>query len=301
MTVTGSVYTATRVRGLAPWSPHSSTLRLLGQIDAVLAEYRDFLPITCRQCFYRLVGNHGYLKDDLAYKRLLEAINRGRRCGRIPFDAIRDDGAAVEAPFAFRDMADFWRSVRGWARAYRRDRLEGQPCLVEVWCEAGGMVPQLARVAEPFGVSVYSSGGFDSVTVKHDAAARMRDEGRPTVVLHVGDFDPSGCAIVDSLADDVRKMLADMGADDSVTFERVAVTPEQIERFALETAPAKGTDRRGSWQGGTVQAEALPPDVLAAELRRALESVIDLDELAQIQTIEAAERETLARIAAAMP
>jgi len=163
------------------------------------------------------------------------------------------------------------------------------------------MVPQLARVAEPFGVSVYSSGGFDSVTVKHDAAARMRDEGRPTVVLHVGDFDPSGCAIVDSLADDVRKMLADMGADDSVTFERVAVTPEQIERFALETAPAKGTDRRGSWQGGTVQAEALPPDVLAAELRRALESVIDLDELAQIQTIEAAERETLARIAAAMP
>jgi hypothetical protein len=198
-------------------------------------------------------------------------------------------------------MADFWRSVRGWARAYRRDRLEGQPCLVEVWCEAGGMVPQLARVAEPFGVSVYSSGGFDSVTVKHDAAARMRDEGRPTVVLHVGDFDPSGCAIVDSLADDVRKMLADMGADDSVTFERVAVTPEQIERFALETAPAKRTDRRGSWQGGTVQAEALPPDVLAAELRRALESVIDLDELAQIQTIEAAERETLARIAAAMP
>jgi hypothetical protein len=300
MSVSGSVYTTTRVRGLAPWSPQGKTLRLLEQIYAVLVEYGEHLPLMARQVYYRLIGNHGYPKDERSYERLLNALNRGRRAGLIPFESIRDDGATCVVPSAFDGIPDFWRAVKRAAAGYRRDRLEGQPYLVEVWCEAGGMVPQLARVADPFGVAVYSSGGFDSVTVKYDAAVRMRDAGRPTVVLHVGDFDPSGCAIVDSLDYDVRKMLEDMGADDSLTVVRVAVTPEQIERYRLPEAPPKKADRRGNWQGGTVQAEALAPDVLAEELRRALERVIDSAALARILKIEARERARLIATVAAM-
>ena len=39
-TVTGRTYTATRVRGFAPWSPREDTLYLLDLINGVLAEYR---------------------------------------------------------------------------------------------------------------------------------------------------------------------------------------------------------------------------------------------------------------------
>ena len=48
------------------------------------------------------------------------------------------------------------------------------------------MVPQLASVAGPYGVTVISSGGFKSVTEKHRLAIDMTDDGRPTEVLHIG-------------------------------------------------------------------------------------------------------------------
>ena len=46
----------TRVRGLAPWCPQTKTRELLDTVRAVLAEYADYLPLTVRQIFYRLVS-----------------------------------------------------------------------------------------------------------------------------------------------------------------------------------------------------------------------------------------------------
>jgi len=77
------------------------------------------------------------------------------------------------------------------------------------------------------------------------------------------------------------------------TFARVAVTPEQIARFQLPEAPAKQTDKRGDWQGGTVQAEALPPDALAAELRAALHHWTDSEARARALALEEEERAEL--------
>ena len=65
------------------------------------------------------------------------------------------------------------------------------------------MVPQLGRVVGEYGVTVYSSGGFDSLTVKYDAASRIAAREVPTVVLHVGDHDPSGLALFYAVAEDV--------------------------------------------------------------------------------------------------
>jgi len=286
-------YTTTRARGLAPWSPKRKTVALLAQVGEVLDEYRDHLPLTCRQIFYRLVGKYGYDKTEQAYCRLLETLNRARRAKLVSFKAIRDDGVVVNAPGGFYDKADFIAAVRRSADAYRRDRLAEQSVAVEVWVEAGGMVPQAARVAHFYGIPVYSSGGFDSLTTKHDAAERFIDRVTPTVVLHLGDMDPSGLSIFDSAEEDVSRLAADLSGiedvSDLVEFRRVAVTPEQVERYGLETAPPKRTDRRGNWTGGTVQLEALAPDDLARELRDAIHDVIDLDALEV--TIEDEERE----------
>lgn len=91
-------YKATRVRGLAPWSPHAKTEELLGKVQHVLQEYENYLPMTGRQIFYRLVGSHGYEKTEKAYKRLLEALNRARRSGRVDFNHLRDDGPQNDRP-----------------------------------------------------------------------------------------------------------------------------------------------------------------------------------------------------------
>lgn len=84
-----------RPRGYATWRPQAKTEVLLGRVEDVIAEYEDFLPLTVRQIFYRLVASHGYEKTEAAYKRLGEHLNRARRAGRIPFETIRDDGVVT--------------------------------------------------------------------------------------------------------------------------------------------------------------------------------------------------------------
>jgi hypothetical protein len=78
----GRAAVRTRVRGFAPWRPQGDTLALLDLVHAVLREYDLYLPMTCRQIFYRLVAG-GYGKTERAYKSLCEMLNRARRAGHI--------------------------------------------------------------------------------------------------------------------------------------------------------------------------------------------------------------------------
>ncbi len=294
-TETGSGYKRTRVRGLAPWQPRAKTQAILDQIQEILEEYREQWPITNRQICYRLVGRFGYDKSEQAFERAYEYLNRGRRAGLVPFEAIRDDGEEVAKPLTFASREQFIATARRLAADYRMDRQTGQAQYIELWCEAAGMVPQLAQVVGDYGIAVRSSSGFNSVTVLHDAACRVLEREVPTLVLQVGDHDPSGRAILDRVAADVAQLAYDLAIRDEhhrypeVSFRRVAVTPEQIDRHRLPGAPPKATDKRGTWEGDTVQAEALAPDVLAAEVRLAVTPLIDLDALAEVQQQEAIE------------
>ena len=166
-----------RPRGYAAWKPQSKTRVVLGQVEAVLTEYADYLPLTVRQIFYRLVGAHGYEKTELAYGRLCEYLNRARRAEMIAFEDIRDDGVVISARRWFEDEADFWDDTATRIREYERDKQIGQHHHVELWCEAQGMMPQLARVAQVYSVPVYSCGGFASLSAVREIVARARAPG----------------------------------------------------------------------------------------------------------------------------
>jgi hypothetical protein len=266
--------------GLAPWQPRAKTQAVLDQISDILDEYREQWPITNRQICYRLVGRFGYDKSEQAFERAYEYLNRARRAGIVPFGAIRDDGEEVATPLTFASREDFIQVAKELAADYRLDRQTGQQRYIELWCEAAGMVPQLARVVGEYGIAVRSSSGFNSLTVLHDAARRVLGRDVYTLILQVGDHDPSGRSIFDRAAADVTQLAADLADRDGyeepvVEFRRIAVTPAQIHHYQLPGAPAKATDKRGTWEGDTVQAEALPPDTLADEVRLAVTPLID--------------------------
>jgi hypothetical protein len=262
----------TRVRGFAPWRPHDETLQLLELVRAVLVEYAEYLPLTLRQVFYRLVGAHGYAKSEQAYERLGETLNRARRARLISMDAIRDDGGTIITPNMWASAEEFLATVRDQAERLILDRTAGQRCRLVVTCEAAGMVPQLARVANPFGITVMSSGGFESVTEKHEFAAALAHHDQPTEVLDIGDHDASGAHKYLAYCEDIVAFTRELGGE--ATFTRLAVIPQQIRDLRLPTAPPKLTDRR-AFHGQTCQAEAIAPDVLADILRSAIEARID--------------------------
>ena len=158
------------------------------------------------------------------------------------------------------------------------------------------MAPQLARVAHEYGVTVYSSGGFDSLTVKYAAAQRIVERDVPTVVLHVGDFDPSGVTLFQAALEDVGAFVAADGGE--VEFKRIAVTPEQIERYDLPGAPPKASSHAATWRSDTdaVQAEAMAPSDLATEIRHHVIAELDMDALEQAKSGEAGNREEFDRM-----
>lgn len=296
-----------RVKGFAPWKPQKRTAPLLADIEAVLEEYEEHLPLTIRQVFYRLVGK-GYPKTEKFYESIVEVCNRARRSGRISFSAIRDDGVSrlggeillscYESPQEYYETHD--ELYNGYKRSWHADQL----AYVEVLCEASGMVPMLESAVSNYRVSVASSSGFDSLTVKHDlfadALERYKDFDQETVLLHLGDHDPSGVWMHESIAEDLAAFCRDHddAPDDLIELRRVALTPALIQELGIEPQPdaikpsnshSKAFIARGLEPAA--QLEAIPPDTLTVIVRRAVESALDLDLLKESRQRERTERQ----------
>lgn len=84
------------------------------------------------------------------------------------------------------------------------------------------------------------------MTFLHDNAERLKNflyMRKDVHVLYYGDFDPSG----DYMDTDLNNRLLRLGVNPEkykVTFERIAVTPEQIEQYDLPYDPDKETEMK---------------------------------------------------------
>jgi hypothetical protein len=305
-----------RAKGYMEWKPSLEVAHVVSLAREVLAEYASYGPMTVRQIFYRLVGQHDYEKTERAYKRLAEYLVKARRSQMIDFSRIRDDGTVSHGARGHFNREEFWQDLRreiesgvGW---YRLDRQMGQPHHIELWCEAGGMAPMLAGMVRHLNIPVYSTGGFSSVTVTHEVAQRVLGRDRPTVFLHIGDYDPSGESIFESMSQDIGAFVvgAKGGSWNARTGEvlelrdgsaclfrprRVALTEAQVEQYDLPTAPPKMSDSRSAnWIGETTQAEAMPPDLLEEVVTGYIgENLTDPDALALIEWREERDKRRL--------
>src|SRR5215475_2945628 len=88
-------------------------------------------------------------------------------------DVIRDDGGAISEPDHWDSAEQFMATVRAMAKNFTLDHSAGPKTRLVVICEAGGMVPQVARVAHSFGVTVMSGGGFDSPPIGTTSPPRL--------------------------------------------------------------------------------------------------------------------------------
>ncbi|CAN5232804.1 hypothetical protein BH20ACT5_BH20ACT5_14090 [soil metagenome] len=84
----------------------------------------------------------------------------------------------------------------------------------------------------------------------------------------------------------------------TVTFARIAVTPDQIELYDLPTRPTKRTDTRArGFAGASVEVDAIPAPMLRSILTAAIERHVDPEALRLTEIAEDSERAILYRIA----
>jgi hypothetical protein len=163
-----------------------------------------------------------------------------------------------------------------------------------IWCEAAGMIPQLQRIADPYGIAVYCSGGFDGVTSKRQIGLEFAKLNESITVLHIGDHDPSGIHLFEALAEDIIAFASDADPDPDIEFIRLAITPEQAREhevpdngepkdtdnrrfnfFAVRCATGQDIEYLDCDPTITWQAEGLDPATLADIVRDAIEDRID--------------------------
>lgn len=165
-------------RGFIQWEPRGNSKVLIDQVSGILEEYVASLPITVRQIFYRMVGKHDYPKDQAAYQKLVVLLGSARRGRVISFSSIRDDGITIDKPYEYDDPDDLIFDLQNSISGYRVKRLSFQEHDIRIWCEAAGMVPQIAQLVEPYGIPVQSSGGQDSIIARYERALGSVQQNR---------------------------------------------------------------------------------------------------------------------------
>jgi hypothetical protein len=207
----------------------------------------------------------------------------------LPYGWISDTSRRGYFVSTYDDAQDFLMRVKS---LYRADLWRQAEVRCEVWVESRSIAGVVHDDCEELAVSLYPCGGFPSITFAYQAAEYLNaiNDGRPVVVIYIGDFDPAGVLIDEALQRELREHL-----DPSIElqFRRIAITSEQIAEYDLPTKPRKAGEKRATHIEKTVEAEAMPAGTMRALLRNTIEELLAPDALAAAKVAEESERQQL--------
>lgn len=270
------------------------------QLDQQIIDVlREDHPQSVRHVFYRMTDPRlpePVEKSDRGYRHVQDRVKKLRRDGRVPYGWIADATRRGYHTSTYSGAAEFLRSM-SWL--YRGDLWAQSDKYVEVWCESRSIAGVIQDTCRELAVSLYPCGGFSSITLAYEAAQeikRQTDDGKTCIIYYIGDYDPAGVLIDQSLEKELREHLD--GAP--MCFWRLGITEEQITAYDLPTKPRKDTDRRAQHIKETVEAEAMPAHILRDLLREEIEMWLPSDALAVTKIAEQSERAHIRRMAELM-
>lgn len=257
------------------------------RFDALLNICSLMQPMTVRQVYYQATV-HGIVdKTEAGYDRVQRALVHLRRRGRLPYSWIADNARWQRKPSTWRNPGE---AINEIARFYRKSLWTDLDTYCEVWLEKDALSAVVYPVTSEYDVPLMVTRGYSSLSFLHVAAEAIKERGRPTFIYHLGDFDPSG----QDAARKVEETLRDFAPDVPITFKQLAVRPEQVAAWNLQTRPTKKSDTRSKGFGDiSVELDAIDPRTLRHLVRDALEAHIPSEQLEIYKTAEQSEREWL--------
>jgi hypothetical protein len=158
--------------------------------------------------------------------------------------------------------------------------------------EKGTVRGLLRPVLDDFAVGFQVMHGFSSATIVHDISED--DDGRPLIILYVGDFDPSGMFMSE---EDLPNRFTKYDGD-HVTLKRIALTREHVNGLLSFPATDKRKDPRYKWFVANYgkrcwELDAMDPNALRACVKREIKKLIEPVAWKRCEVINRAEQESL--------
>lgn len=259
----------------------------------------DDYPQSIRHVYYQMTNPRllePVEKSNHGYRHVQERLKKMRLSGVIPYGWIADSTRRGYHVNTYDDAADFIDRVAG---LYRADLWSKSDHYVEVWCESRSIAGTIQETCKELAVSLYPAGGFSSLTLLYEAATAINEfhRGRPVEIIYIGDYDPAGVLIDKNIESTLRKHL---DLDIEMTFHRIAITSAQIAEYDLPTKTRNTNDRRVLELTRTVEAEAMPANIMRKLLREKVESFLPARALAVAKFAERNERRSLLKMAGAI-
>lgn len=273
-------------------------------INSIVDEYQNAgYELTLRQLYYQLVARDYIPNNQRSYKNIGNLINDGRLAGLIDWYSIVDRTRFVR-------KLPHWNSpdeiIESCANQFHTDWWEIQSNYVEVWVEKDALIDIVHQACRKFDVPCFSCRGYVSQSEMWNAsqrlAGKMLYDNKDVTVIHLGDHDPSGIDMTRDITERLNLFLEPEGVLHKFAgVKRIALSMEQIERYAPPPNPAKITDTRAynyikkygyeSWE-----LDALEPKILTELIQNEILGYLDTDEFLGAQKSEKIHKENLRSI-----
>lgn len=269
-------------------------LETIRQTNVIIEEYRQQgFQLTLRQLYYQFVSRGLFDNVQRNYDQLGSTVSDGRLAGLISWEAIEDRTRSLRGLRTMEGPGDAIRAARS---GYARDLWRTQEWRPEVWIEKDALVGVVEGICSRLRVDFFACRGYNSQSEQWRAGQRFADRvrrGQRSIVLHLGDHDPSG---IDMTRDNQERLSLFTGVP--VTVARLALNRAQIDQYQPPPNPTKMTDSRAtdyvrlhgtsSWELDALDPRVIS-DLIEEAVRRLRNEAIWSVELAQ----EAADKDTL--------
>lgn len=249
-------------------------------VNASLEAFDQYdTAITLRQLYYRLVSRLLIPNTINSYKRLSRIMVKARENGDVPINCLEDRSRRVlgRGDTGFYSAETFLKnrilSLQDSWKGFTMPMWDDQPTHILISLEKDALSRLVSRIGNMYSVRTFPTRGYPSFSYVQRMASYIRTklEGKKTVVLYFGDFDPSGIDIERDLSDRLTKYNA---GDFEVL--RVALTSDQIKRYQLPPMPVKRSDARADGflaEHGdrAVELDALDPNLLQRTVAESIE------------------------------
>jgi hypothetical protein len=312
-----------------------SSLAVIRDAENICLEYQSQgFALTLRQLYYQFVARGLLPNNQQSYNRLGEIISDARLAGQFDWDFIVD---------RTRNLASnpTWASpealIASAAKQYLTDTWAPQKKRVEVWIEKDAAIGVIEQVCERNNVPYFSCRGYTSQSEMWSAATRIGEylrNGEQTLILHIGDHDPSGLDMTRDIEDrlrlfihqdwvneypvgvpasrgNIRASMREHMRDQNSEIEdhehpwqvkRIALTIEQVEQYDPPPNPAKQSDDRYRKYVETTglteswELDALDPLVMETLIQDEIDAFMDEDAFAEAETEQEKDRAVLVAI-----
>ena len=251
-------------------------------------------PMTVRQVFYQATVRGIVEKSEAGYAKVQTDLVLMRKAGEMPFDWLADNTRWQRKPRTFDSVE---QALQDTARLYRKALWSDAGAYVEVWLEKDALAGVVLPVTAMYDVPLMVARGYASLSFLHSAAEYINSLEVPVYLYHLGDFDPSGV----NAGEKIEETLREMAPAAEIHFERLAVTPEQIELWRLPTRPTKTSDSRAKGFGAiSVELDAIEPDKLRALVEDAIEDHLPPHQFKVLKAAEDSERTLIRQLVAGL-